>query len=416
MRIGLLTSWASHSAGGMFDAVHRLAHQLQADPEIDVSVFAMADRRQPSIETGWGRASLCILPTQGPRAWGYAPQLSVALKGARLDLLHVHGLWMFYSLAAHGWANATRRPYVVTPHGMLDAWALRNSRFKKLIALWAYERQHLTDAACLHALCAEEARAIRQLGLRNRVCIVPNGLDAPAPADGGLPAWRSGLPANARILLYLGRLHPKKGLTNLLHAWRHFRRRADESGGDWHLAIAGWDQAGHEGELRRIVTASGMTRSVHFLGPMFGAEKERTFAAATGFVLPSVSEGLPIVVLEAWSHKLPVLMTRHCNLPEGFVSGGALEIPTDSDGIRFGLDRLAAMSDEQRQQMGESGRRLSRERFSQSASGDAIRSVYRWLLGCGARPDCVLDDLAPAAGDLAGRAQPVRDLLGRVAD
>lgn len=416
MRIGLLTSWASHSAGGMFDAVQRLAYQLQADPEIDVSVFAMADRRRPSIETGWGRTRLCILPTRGPRAWGYAPQLSTALKSAELDLLHVHGLWMAYSPGARGWANATRRPYVVSPHGMLDAWALRNSRFKKLIALWAYERQHLTDAACLHALCAEEARAIRQLGLRNRVCIVPNGLDVPTPADGGPPAWRSRLPANAKILLYLGRLHPKKGLINLLHAWRHFRRRGDQPGGDWHLAIAGWDQAGHEGELRRIVTASGMTRSVHFLGPVFGAEKEQTFAAATGFVLPSVSEGLPMVVLEAWSHGLPVLMTRHCNLPEGFAYGAALEIPTDGGGIRLGLDRLATMSDEQRRQMGENGRQLSRERFSESASGDAIRAVYRWLLGRGARPDCVLDDLPPTAGGSASRAQPGRDLTRVVAD
>lgn len=410
MRIGLLTSWASHSAGGMFDAVYRLAHQLQADPETDVSVFAMADRQRPSIETGWGRASLCILPTRGPRAWSYAPQLSMALKSAKLDLLHVHGLWMAYSPAARGWANATRRPYVVSPHGMLDAWALRNSRFKKLIALWAYERRHLTDAACLHALCAEEARAIRRLGLRNSICIVPNGLDAPAPTDGGLPAWRTGLPANAKILLYLGRLHPKKGLINLLHAWRHFRRRADLAGGDWHLAVAGWDQAGHEDELRRIVITSGMTRSVHFLGPRFRTDKEQTFAAATGFVLPSVSEGLPMVVLEAWSHGLPVLMTRHCNLPEGFANGAALEIPTDGDGIRLGLDRLAAMSDEQRRLMGENGRKLCRERFSQSASGDAIGAVYRWLLGRGARPDCVLDDLAPKAGGSAGRVQPGRDL------
>ena len=416
MRVGLVTSWISHSAGGMFDAVRHLAQKLQADPDIHLSVFGMADGLRPSIESGWGRASLCILPTRGPRAWGYAPQLSAALRHASLDLLHVHGLWMFYSPAARAWARATRRPYVVSPHGMLDPWALCNSRLKKLIALWAYERRHLADAACLHALCAEEARAIRQFGLRNRICIVPNGLDAPAPVDGLLPAWRSRLPRNARILLYLGRLHPKKGLINLLHGWRRFHCRADEPGGEWHLAIAGWDQVGHEGELRRIVATSGMGDSVHFLGPLFGAEKERTYAAATAFVLPSVSEGLPMVVLEAWSHRLPVLMTRHCNLPEGFASGAALEIPTSSEGIRLGLDRLAAMSDGQRQLMGEGGNRLSRERFSQSASSDAIKAMYRWLLGRGPQPDCVTDDRAQVAGVSDGRVQPAADMLTRMAD
>jgi hypothetical protein len=110
--------------------------------------------RSSPWRTGCGRASrpdggapsLCILPTQGPRAWGYAPQLSAALRDASLDLLHVHGLWMFYSPAARAWARATRRPCVVSPHGMLDPSALRHSRFKKLIALWAYERRHLGDA------------------------------------------------------------------------------------------------------------------------------------------------------------------------------------------------------------------------------------------------------------------------------
>jgi poly(glycerol-phosphate) alpha-glucosyltransferase len=135
----------------------------------------------------WG-ADVAADLTDGPDSFGYAPGLSAALVAADLDLLHAHGLWMFYSTAVLGWAWTTRPPYIVSPHGMLDPWALRNSRFKKLIALWAYERRHLANAACLHALCREEAQAMRQLGLRNPTCIVANGLDAPAPADDWPPA------------------------------------------------------------------------------------------------------------------------------------------------------------------------------------------------------------------------------------
>jgi poly(glycerol-phosphate) alpha-glucosyltransferase len=221
------------------------------------------------------------------------------------------------------------------------------------------------------------------------------------------------MPRDARILLYLGRLHPKKGLINLLLGWHHFHRRAYECGGDWHLAIAGWNQVGHEGELKRIVATSAMARSVRFLGLLFGTEKERTYAAATAFVLPSVSEGLPVVVLEVWSHRLPALTTRHCNLAEGFASGAALENPTDSDGIRLDLDRLATG---QRRLMGENGWRLCQERFSQSASGDALKAVYRWLLSRGARPDCVMDDRALATAPSVARVQPAADMLSRMED
>jgi Glycosyltransferase len=141
---------------------------------------------------------------------------------------------------------------------------------------------------------------------------------------------------------------------------------------------------------------------VHFLGPVFGAEKRAAFAAANAFILPSVSEGLPMVVLEAWSHGLPVVMTRACNLPEGFAAEAALEIGTESEEIRAGLDLLARMSEEQRRAMGHNGFRLCRDRFSQARNSELMRMVYRWLLKRGPRPDCVLagiDEPVPASAD-----------------
>jgi poly(glycerol-phosphate) alpha-glucosyltransferase len=216
-------------------------------------------------------------------------------------------------------------------------------------------------------------------------------VDLPETPATGQPAWCPLLPGNAKVLLYLGRLHPKKGLINLLQGWQQFGLRADLGHGNWHLVIAGWDQLDHEGELRRLVDTLGIRASVHFPGALFGVEKARSFSIATAFVLPSVSEGLPMVVLEAWSHALPVLMTRHCNLPEGFAAGAAFQIETDKDGIRHGLELLAQMSDEQRQAMGDNGLRLCRERFSLDQSSESIRSVYHWLLHRGPRPDCVID-------------------------
>jgi poly(glycerol-phosphate) alpha-glucosyltransferase len=229
---------------------------------------------------------------------------------------------------------------------------------------------------------------MRTIGLRNPICIVPNSIDLPILEAGGAPAWRKKIPASAKILLYLGRLHAKKGLANLLHAWESL---ADGEAAHWHLVIVGWDQGGYEGELQQLVRQRGLER-VHFPGPLFGADKHAAYAAADAFVLPSVSEGHPLVVLEAWSHGLPVVMTQACNLPEGLATGAALEIGSDIEGIRKGLDQLIHMSITHRRAMGDIGRGLCCDRFSPMRVGEMMRAVYRWLLDCGPRPEYVLVD------------------------
>jgi len=272
MKIGLLTSWLSHRSGGLYESVARLAPAIQTDADCRATVFGLTDAT-----------------IRGPAAWGYAPGLLPSLKAAELDLLHVHGLWMHYSLVSKRWARTTGRAYVISPHGMLHPWALRHSGWKKQLALLAYERQHLEKASCLHALCHAEADAMRTIGLRNPICIVPNSVDLPALVAGQEPAWRQRIPASAKILFYLGRLHAKKGLVNLLRAWECL---ATDEAAHWHLVIAGWDQGGHEDELKQLVRQRGLDR-VHFPGPLFGADKHAAYAAADAFVLPSASEGLP---------------------------------------------------------------------------------------------------------------------------
>jgi glycosyltransferase involved in cell wall biosynthesis len=110
------------------------------------------------------------------------------------------------------------------PRGMLDPWALNNSRFKKKLAALVFENSHLRCAACLHALCQSEAKSIRAYGLTNPICVVPNGIDLPWVVEGSeLRVESSALQrfaAGRKILLYLGRIHPKKGLANLLKAWK----------------------------------------------------------------------------------------------------------------------------------------------------------------------------------------------------
>src|SRR5262249_28975415 len=147
-----------------------------------------------------------------------------------------------------------------------------------------------------------------------------------------------------KTLLYLGRLHPKKNVANLIRAWNEISNCQRCSSDCWVLAIAGWDQGGYESELKRLAAGT----SVGFLGPRFGAEKSECYRTCDAFILPSLSEGLPMTVLEAWAYAKPVLMTAECNLPEGFSAEAALRIGPSPGEIADGVRQLVEMSDDDR--------------------------------------------------------------------
>jgi poly(glycerol-phosphate) alpha-glucosyltransferase len=374
VRIGFVTPFLSRSGGGVFSSVQRLAQVLAAGHE--VRVFGLDAHAESEDLASWKPILIDAFPARGPRTFGYSPELGAAVREAPLDVVHSHGLWMYPSVAAH----RSRKPCLISPHGMLDPWALALSRWKKKLAGAVFQNAHLRDAACLHALCQSEADSMRAYGLRNPICIIPNGMDLPEPGDE--PASYAGeIPPEAKVLFYLGRLHPKKNLPALLQAWA-----AADAG--WHLVIAGWDQAGHESALEKLTAELGLGR-VHFAGPQFGAAKDAAYRRADAFILPSLSEGLPMVILEAWAHGKPVLMTDECNLPEGFVARAAIRIGTGSDSISSGLRELTALSQDERHAMGTRGRNLVERRFAWPTIARSFQAVYEWMAQGGPRPDCI---------------------------
>jgi poly(glycerol-phosphate) alpha-glucosyltransferase len=390
--VGFLTASISRSAGGLFWAVPPLANGIMRSGGA-VKVFSIGDAPSDGDAVHWGDVRLDVRSRRGPTAFGYAPELANALDAARLDLVHTHGLWMYPSVAASRWAARWKKPLVVSPHGMLDSWALRNAAWKKRLAGWLFENRHLQRATCLHALNDAEYEAIRGYGLTNPVAIIPNGIDLMVRDETLVrPEWAASLPDSARVLLFLGRLHPKKGLVSLLRAWGRVRCQVSAGTHRWHLVIAGWDQGGHEFELRRLAEALQLGETVRFVGPQFDAQKSASIAFADGFVLPSFSEGLPMAVLEAWARRLPVLMTPQCNLPEGFESGGAMEIAPDADRLADGLAAFFDLPEAERQAMGDRGRRLVEERFDWSAISAQMSDVYAWILGRQKKPTCVRID------------------------
>jgi poly(glycerol-phosphate) alpha-glucosyltransferase len=338
----------------------------------------------------WAPVVPRTLSVVGPRSFGYAPGLQRGLIAEAADVAHLHALWMYTSIAVSGWRRRTERPYLTTLNGMLDEWALQTSKVKKRFALALYERRALEAAGCIQVNSEPEMASARRFGLRNPICIIPNGVD-PVVTENALSApWSDALGSNRLVLLYLGRMHPKKGLENLLRGLAIARGDAAHAADGWVLVLAGWDQGGHESRLRVLARNLGLDRHTFFAGPLFGPLKTAALAAADACILPSLSEGLPMAILEGWGAGKPVVMTDACNLSVGFREGAAVRIEPNPESIAHGLRDLWALSDDERATMGRHGLRLATRDYSWENVARDVREVYAWLTGAGPRPATVI--------------------------
>ena len=411
----------SRADGGIFEAELALQRELHLGQGVEIDVVGMEDRYTAMDASRWMPLKPRAIKVQGPGAFGYSPDLLPALD-PKADLLYAATLWKYPSWAALQWAERTGKPMMAAPHGSLDAWALSNAAWKKRIAALLFKNRQLRKAACLRALSQAEVESFRAYGLKNPIAMIPNGVELPESRVEGRGSSAKGENGGKKKLLFLGRIHPKKGLANLIRAFARSRGSRVEGREPWQLVIAGWDQVGHERELmelceelglrsavtdaeqrpgqlklkvegeRRALDArhSSLDSAVLFFGAAFGKDKEDLLCSADAFILPSFSEGLPMSVLEAWSYSLPLVMTPECNLPEGFAADAAIRIETDAESIALGLDALFTMSDEDRCSMGQRGRVLVTERFTWQTVARQMREVYDWMIGGGEAPSSVI--------------------------
>lgn len=317
-------------------------------------------------------------------AWFAPPQnLALCLREFQPDLVHVHGLW---SAPNRLLARQHQLAAVVAPQGMLDPWAMQQKPRRKWLAWRLFEQANLERCGAVQAVSPGEVQAVRQLGIRSPVAILPNAVTLPeseALASARWPAWKAAAPQK-RHLLFLSRFHPKKGIDALLHAWQGLDGSPERA--NWRLLLAGY---GDQGELSERVASSqarGELRDVAVIGAVFGAEKMATFLAADAFVLPSYSEGLPMAALEAMAHQLPCLLSAACNIPEAYMAGAALSAEPDVDALTASLRRLFALSCAERKAMGVAGHALVAEHFSWNVVAHQTVALYRWILGGGDRP------------------------------
>lgn len=389
MTVGFLTPSVSRELGGIYEIERHLAKALTQTTPTRVEVVGLKDEHTADDLSEWAPLNPTVLPVFGPTAFGYSPELGNVLQKLDVQLLHLHVLWRYTSLASLRWHRKSGRPHVVTINGMLDPWALNNARWKKRIAGWLYENANLREAACLQVNTQKEYRAVRDFGLDTPVCIIPNGVTLPSEDLAPKAPWTQRIPADQNVLLFLGRIHPKKGIFELVEAWKELREVAPDLADKWSVALVGWDDGGHADRLQSRIAEEELESDMVFLGPMFGEEKHAAFSNANAFVLPSHSEGLPMAVLEAWSYRLPVLLTPGCNLGVGVQRRAAIQTQPDPDRLTRDLRSLLTRSHRQRSDMGNRGRQLVEDRFTWTRVATQMHQVYQWLLGKTPPPDTV---------------------------
>jgi glycosyltransferase involved in cell wall biosynthesis len=334
------------------------------------------DRGYRDCRFAWDYAHIPIL--RGLRS---SQGLSRALRDAAstADVIHNHGLWLMPNVRAAEAAAAGRTPLVISPHGMLAPVALAFSRLKKRVFWRLLQGRAIRRAACLHATSEQEYEEIRGFGLTHPVAIIPNGMDLPE-----LPAQPVVAPPAERIVLSLGRIHPKKGLPCLLNAWS----RLESGHPGWRLKIVGPPEIGHDDELRALAKTLGVTR-VCIEGPIYGEAKTAAYQQADIFVLSTLNENFGLTVAEALAAGTPAISTKGAPWRGLEREGCGWWIDYGVEPLAAALASAMALPREALSAMGNKGRAWIARDFSWDPIARDMLDVYGWLAR-GAKPPPVV--------------------------
>jgi len=350
MRVAFLAGHLSRRASGVRQTIEGLSGAL-ATRGMEIKVFGIRDAAWTQDAAQWKGATAEVFDRFGPANFGFMPKLGRALHTYDPDIVHLHGIWMYSSAVAAGWAERTGRPLAISPHGMLAPAALSYSWGRKRIVRALFQDRCFALASGYHATAEAEAANIRAYFGEVPVAVVPNGVDDSSVT---LPAFSE----RRKRVLAIGRLHPVKGYDRLLRAWALVE--GDVPG--WTLEIAGPVPDGHGAILRTLIKELGLSRAT--IGEAkFGTERDASIADARLFALPSLTENFALTVTEALVCATPVLAstgTPWSALPEQNCGWWVLPEPK---ALAEALCVALTLPEDQLAAMGVNGRRWARETF-----------------------------------------------------
>jgi len=322
---------------------------------------------------------------RAPRAWYAARELAQGLASASADVFHLHEVWSYPQFVAARTAKARQAPHVLTPHGELGPNHLRHKGtlhyLKKQLYLRTLGRNVLLGADCVHVFSSREAAGVRAVGYRGPITIVPNGvnlreferLPPPNAADVRWPTLR-----NRRVVLFMARLSPEKGLSELLPAWRDLTSVRAFS--DALLVLAGPCDRGYSDVVRAMIDRLGIARRVLLTGMVTGEDRLCLLSRADLYTLPSFGEGFSMSLLEAMACGTPAIYTTGCNFPEAAAAGAGFCVAPRADRLADALRRGLEMSPRERAAAAASARQLVRREYTWEAVAGKLATVYEAIV------------------------------------
>lgn len=361
MRILHFISSIDRASGGVGMYMQLLAKELGKLVELHV-VTCRSENELP-IEN----ATLHYIDGRLTSLWTAKRQFGRLLDDVRPDLVHVNACWMPLNALTILWAKRRSYKVVLTPHGMLEPWIMQRHYWsRKLPALLLYQRRAVKMADILHATAESERQNLMKLGLNRRIFVVPNGIDV---ANIKMKSsWRRN-----NNILFLSRIHPKKGINFLLEAFSKIDSK-------YQLTIAGEGDKNYVNELKQLAQRLNISERVAFVGGIYGDEKWKLLRQADVFVLPTHSENFGIVVAEALASGTPVITTKGTPWQELASHHCGWWTEVGAEPTLEALQSFLSCSEEELEVMGRNGRRLVEEGYSTQAVAAAMAGAYKTLV------------------------------------
>jgi len=294
------------------------------------------------------------------------------------DFVNIHAIFSYANVAAYQACQRDRVPYIIHPHGMLETWSLNHKSWKKKPYYAAIEKPALERASAIRVLSTTEVENLQTLGIQTPLALIPNGISAEASATAcDSSIFYQSFPAtiDKTLILFLGRIDPKKGLDLLAQAFA----QAYQEFPHIHLVIAGPDNIGYLATVKQYFAAQQCLHAVTFTGMITGTLKAAALATADIYVAPSYSEGFSMSVLEGMLSGLPCIITTACNFPEADEAKTAHVVEINAEAIANALidclkDPAAAKA------MGDRARHFVQKNYTWDKISRDLLEVYQKIL------------------------------------
>lgn len=315
----------------------------------------------------------------------------------KFDIIHGQSIWepLFHQMRLV--ADKFNIPYILTPRGTLEPWSLQQKKWKKKIARWLYQDRDLKRCACIYATAEMEATHIRELGFKNPICVIPNGIDISS-----YPCRKEPSIVKKQVL-FLSRIHPKKGIEILIEAFKRLHDECIESQ-NWNVKIVGNGEVNYINELKHRVKTLGLQDSIQILPPVFSEAKTKLYQESSIFCLPSYSENFGMVIAEAMSCGVPAITTNGTpwqllngdictmganfdNLGEDKRTGWCIELNIEN--LKNTLREVMIMSEIDLYAMGQKGSQMVNENFNYRSVAKKNKALYEWIINRSAKPSFV---------------------------